>query len=86
MKGGDPSERNPLEIKILSHLGDISHPVSLRTMKDTLEPNMQESIVCSVFDMKDDGLIFIQDIGGDHLVSLTAQGRNILSKIFAPTC
>lgn len=82
MKGGDPSDRNPLEIRILSHLMDTAHAVSLRTIRN-LEPEMQEATACSVFDLRDDGLVAIQQLIGDHLVSLTAKGREVLLAILS---
>lgn len=83
MKGGDPFERTWLEIKILSHLNDSPHPMSLRTMRDGIEPNMQESIVCSVFDLRDDGLVVMRELVGDHMVDITSTGRAVLSAILS---
>jgi hypothetical protein len=71
-----------LEIKILSHLLDAQHASSLRTIR-TLEPDMQEAISCSVFDLRDDGLVSTRELTGDHLVSLTPRGREVLSAILS---
>lgn len=82
MKGGDPSERNWLEVKILSHLMDATHAVSLRTIR-TIEVDMQEAISCSVFDLRDDGLVETRGMIGDHLVTLTPKGREVLLSILS---
>lgn len=82
MKGEAPSDRNPLKIRILSYLMDTAHAVSLRTIRN-LEPEMQEATACSVFDLRDDGLVAIQQLIGDHLVSLTEEGRDVLLAILS---
>ena len=79
----DPFERNWLEIRILIHLNNFHHPITLHEMKETLVPDMQESIVWTTFHLMNGGLLEIRDMGGGKFVQITPQGRNVLAVILS---
>lgn len=83
MAGSDPLERNGMELTILLHLQDKGHPVLLSDLKVNLVPDKQETIVCSVFDLRDDSLVSVREIGCDNLVAITPLGQSILLKILS---
>jgi CTP-dependent riboflavin kinase len=78
--GGDPLERNWVEVRILNRLNDRGHAVSLLELRNNLVPNMEETIVCTVFNLKDEGLVTVFEVPGGKMVDITAHGRDVLLK------
>ena len=80
MHGKPPSEVNWLEIRILNRLNDRRHPVALRDLRENLVPNLQETIVCTCANMRDEGLVNMFEIPGQSgkLVEITAVGKAVL--------
>jgi hypothetical protein len=82
MAGADPNERNGMDISVLLALRDKDHPVLLSELRSQ-HPTRQDTLVCSVFDLRDDALVTILEVGGDHLISLTPQGKSVLNRILS---
>lgn len=76
---GAPYERNWLEVRLLNRLNDRGHPVTLQDLR-RLVPDMEESITCKIFDMRDEGLVSVKEIPGDHLVAISAAGQAVLTR------
>jgi len=88
MPGGNPFDRNWLEIRILNRLNDRGHAVTLREIRD-LVPDMQESITCTVFAMNDEGLVHIFEPPrhDGKLVEITPMGKAVLLEVLSrPKC
>lgn len=80
MYGKPPSEVNWLELRILNRINDRGHPVALRDLRDNLVPDKQETIVCTVSSMSDEGLvrIFESPQQDGQLVEITGVGKAVL--------
>ena len=75
-------ERNWLEVRLLNRLNDRGHPVTLRDLR-ALIPDMEETITCAVFRLRDEGLVSVREIPGCHLVDITEPGRLVLAQSMA---
>lgn len=75
---GDPLERNWIEIQILSKVNERGHAVTIFEIRDELVPNMHETVVCTIFNLRKEGLLRIFDIGGAKMADITATGKAAL--------
>ena len=75
----NPYERNWLEVRLLNRLSDRGHPVTLRDLR-RIVPDMEETITCTVFNLRDEGLVSVKEIPGCHLVDITEAGRAVLTR------
>jgi predicted transcriptional regulator len=85
MTTGDPFDRHWIEVAILSHLNDTKHPVLMHQLRMIVEEDLSKRyIVTCANQLRDDGLVTIREIkGGDHLVTITPQGRAALHMIYS---
>lgn len=85
MGSADPFERNWLEVRILNRLNDRKHPINLRELRDNLVANKEDTIVCTIFNLRDEGLVKIREtsILNDKLVEITPLGKAILLDILS---
>lgn len=82
MAGSDPNERNGMDVSVLMALQERDHPVLLSELR-LKHPAQQDTLVCSVFELRDDALVTIIEMAGDHLISITSQGKNVLNRILS---
>lgn len=82
MSGSDPFERNWLEIRILIHLNQFHHPITM-TEIEAIQVADKGSIVWTMFHLRDDGLLEIRDMGGGKFAQITPMGRNVLAMILS---
>jgi hypothetical protein len=82
MHGKDPFAMNWLEVRILNRLADRGHAVALHDMKENLVPGKTETVVNTIYHLRDEGLIniFEPEMGG-HLVEITAIGKAVLRDV-----
>jgi len=84
MSEKDPFAMNWLEVRILTRLADRGHAVTLHDMKDNLVDGKSETVVNTVFQLQDEGLlrVFETEKGG-QLVEITEEGKTILSLLYS---
>lgn len=67
---------NWIELRILNRLADRGHAVSLHDMKENLVPGKLETVVNTIFHLRDEGLVKIfEPKRGGQFVAITAVGR-----------
>jgi hypothetical protein len=82
MHGKDPFAMNWLEIRILNRLADRGHAVTLHDLKENLVPGKQETVVNTIFHMRDEGLVRVfEPPKGGKLVEITAIGKAVLHDV-----
>jgi hypothetical protein len=79
----DPYQRTSLEVQILGHLNDRKHPIRLDEII-ALNPDRKETIVCTVLDFRDEGLVVLRPLDdGGQFVEITPQGQQIITTIYS---
>lgn len=82
MHGKDLFTMNWLEIRLLNRLADRGHAVTLHDLKENLVPGKRESVVNTIYHLKDEGLLNVfEPDGGGQLVEITAIGRAVLRDV-----
>lgn len=73
-----PPDRNLVEVRILNCLNDTGHAVDLNHLRKTLVPDKEDTVVCTMFDLRGEGLVNIFDITGGKMIEITAAGKTAL--------
>lgn len=83
MKQVDPYDRSAIEVRILSHLNDSGHPLTWEDLVGGMRQDSREAVVWKAIDLKDEGLLEIRSLKDGQLISITAQGKEILLGIYS---
>ena len=78
---GSPLERNWVEVRILDWLNNNPHMISVYHLRDNLIPGKEETVVCTLFNLKNEGLVNIYDLLGEKMVEITGVGKSTLLEI-----